>query len=415
MLFFILFLYPYLLASSTHAGLLVIPLILFLMLSGRTSCVHALKNLDWRLWGISGIALLSFCFWDREATRYEIFRDIYYFIKPVLFVYAGMLIFEFLKRDYRRLLQYVVIVIAIQTTVFLCLKISQAPFSFSIENRGEFGVAALESYLLFIITSLALKKNWLLFSRKLLFLFLMLGVIGTLLSLGRTYYAILAISIVLILVNRRKFYIGCAILMLSCSMVIILFGEQLGEWFYSEAADYTRLTEKIQNSFCEILPYERTGTKINTDWRGFEAYLGLQMFHKGFAIQQIFGRGFGAICYNDVFKSGQLASLPIFHNGYITILLKAGWSGILLFFLFLLHLLKFRRNNNSAESDFAATLTALLVCNILIMTQVTHGIFTSSTQFFLMILIGSHIAYFKRAEEDTVPAFPQEATLYRET
>lgn len=415
MIFLLLLFYPYLLASSTHAGLFIVPLILFFILSGQTSYIQLLKKQDWRLWGISGIALLSLILGGSDASHYEIIRDIYYFVKPLLFIYTGMLLFEFLKKDYRRLLQYIVIAIAVQTVVFLLLRFIQAPFVFSIEDRDTFGNRGIEVYLPFVICALALRKGWPLFSRKLLFLFALLGLIGSLLSLGRTYYAILAISIVLLLINRRKIYISCCIMFLIGSLCIIVFGEQLGEYFYSEADDYTRLSDKIQNSFCEILPYERTDVKINTDWRGHEAYLGLQMFYEGTLFQQIFGQGLGAICYNNIFEDGQLSALPIFHNGYITILLKTGWCGILLFILFLIHLMKMGKNSCSAEADFAATLTILLVCCVLIMTQVIHGIFTSSTQFFLMLLIGSHIAYFRDVEKEKMPVSLKKTILSQET
>lgn len=85
MIFLLLLFYPYLLASSTHAGLFIVPLILFFILSGQTSYIQLLKKQDWRLWGISGIALLSLILGGSDASHYEIIRDIYYLFQVFLF------------------------------------------------------------------------------------------------------------------------------------------------------------------------------------------------------------------------------------------------------------------------------------------------------------------------------------------
>uniref|UniRef100_UPI003A97CDBE hypothetical protein n=1 Tax=Enterobacter hormaechei TaxID=158836 RepID=UPI003A97CDBE len=65
--------------------------------------------------------------------------------------------------------------------------------------------------------------------------------------------------------------------------------------------------------------------QITQNWRGYEAYMGLSKYLEGNVFQLLFGQGFSSLVKtpNWVFQDNDyLDYIPVFHNGYITILLK---------------------------------------------------------------------------------------------
>ena len=97
---------------------------------------------------------------------------------------------------------------------------------------------------------------------------------------------------------------------------------------------------KVQNSLNEIA-FE-TGddrTSMYANWRGFEAYRGFVTWLDANFAQKIVGLGWGAhidlgrLVY---YGEGPIDSLPAAHNGYFTVLVKTGVSGLTAFLYFLI-------------------------------------------------------------------------------
>jgi O-antigen ligase len=166
----------------------------------------------------------------------------------------------------------------------------------------------------------------------------------------------------------------------------------------SNALEGDSFQSKINHSFNEILvrKYETT-FEISQNWRGYEAFLGLTKFNEGNFIEILIGQGFGAVVYtpNWIFNGemGSLDVLPMFHNGFITILLKTGLLGLIFFFLFLFKLLKVASEVTILGVSKLDKLTTILlqsaVFTVLFLTFVVHGIFTTTTPVLLLILMGA--------------------------
>lgn len=377
--------------SFPHASLGVIPVaIIFNLWRAKGEKIFVFQTLA-PLFILFGIVLLSTFLWGFERPRYEIFRDFYYFGKPVLFIYAGMVLFYLLDHDYSKCLKIIAIVIAVQIALqFLFVRISG--ISLGLVNRQEGGFIGIESNILFLITAVARRCRFALFSSRKLLSLELLALTGIAFSFGRTFYVFTALAWLLIYFDRKRVYQWIGILMSVFAMLTIFHGELLLDYFHADVEDYSTLSNKLRNSFNELLVFERTDmTSINREWRGFEAYLGLQMFFEGNIIQQLAGQGAGAICRNDIFLDERLSALPIFHNGYVTILLKAGYLGLFFFFLFICSL--FNTGTPSGQSGrYITSLLALLGINLLFNTQVIHGIFTNETPMFLLLLVGVSLA-----------------------
>lgn len=374
-----------------HASLGVIPVaVIFNLWWQKREKIFVLQTLA-PLFILFAVVLFSTFLWGVGRPRYEIFRDFYYFGKPILFIYAGMMLFHLLDHDYSKCLRIIAIAIAVQI-VLQFLFVSISGISLELANRQEGGFVGIESNILFLIAAVARRCRFALFtSRKLLSLEL-LALTGIAFSFGRTFYIFTVLAWVLIYFDSKRVYRWTGVLLFVFAMLTIFQGEPLSDYFHVNVEDYSTLDNKLRNSFNELLVYERTDmASINRDWRGFEAYLGLQMFFEGNIIQQVAGQGAGAICRNGIFQDGTLSALPIFHNGYITILLKAGYLGLLLFFLFICSL--FNTGTLSGQSGrYITSLLALLGIDLLFNTQVIHGLFTNGTPMFLLLLVGVSLA-----------------------
>lgn len=101
---------------------------------------------------------------------------------------------------------------------------------------------------------------------------------------------------------------------------------------------------KLANSIREtaISNYEEQ-VDINQNWRGFEANKGIETFLSGSVKQQILGQGFGAVAdlgFDMPLGGSVFRHIPVFHNGYVYVLLKTGWLGFFLYLLFFFKLIK---------------------------------------------------------------------------
>jgi hypothetical protein len=103
------------------------------------------------------------------------------------------------------------------------------------------------------------------------------------------------------------------------------------------------LVSKFENIPAEVSWNKRknrlaTKEEIQNNWRGYEAYQGLLKFRKGNAVKKILGFGFGArVDLGITMKLGgkDYDTVPILHNEYVTLLVKCGVIGLLLYLFFL--------------------------------------------------------------------------------
>ena len=108
--------------------------------------------------------------------------------------------------------------------------------------------------------------------------------------------------------------------------------------------------EKILKTFDELLIDRYTDiVTINTLWRGYESYRGLEDFMNGSFINKIFGNGFGHLIDLKIIQElgdREFRFVPYTHNGYIYILVKFGLIGMFLYFMFFYRIMTNPLSNN---------------------------------------------------------------------
>jgi hypothetical protein len=125
------------------------------------------------------------------------------------------------------------------------------------------------------------------------------------------------------------------IILIVCSFLIII--------LTAPKDDTTTFHGKLARSLTEIAISDYSDwQKINDNWRGYEAYRAINTFNSGSAIQKIFGQGFGSLV--DLGMTMNLSGvdfdkIPILHNGYAYILVKAGLIGLLCYAFFYFRIL----------------------------------------------------------------------------
>jgi len=331
-----------------------------------------------------------------EYNFYFISRDIIYFIQAPIFIMLGMLLYAYTNN--LRVLLKIIVLSSLSITLYNFSELIVNPsiiFQIGIDTRFSINVSNPSSLLTFIIIFYARKYNYKIFKKNYEIIIMLLSLLSISLSFSRTLYLLFIIAISIDYLNKsklmKKAYYASIILVL-----FVIFGGSMLSVEYNTIDDVTLIT-KFQHSIYEMAvhSYDRLD-EINNNWRGFEAYLGLSKFYEGNWLELIFGQGFGAVIHTPYWifsgKKDGLDVIPMFHNGYITILLKTGILGILIFFLFLHKLLNIKttdiKKKNYSTINLSTSLIHAIVFIIFFQTFVIHGIFSTTPPMLLLVLIG---------------------------
>jgi hypothetical protein len=159
---------------------------------------------------------------------------------------------------------------------------------------------------------------------------------------------------------------------------------------------------KLARSLDELRPTERMSVKeINDNWRGYEAARAVATWRSGNAAQLLFGQGFGAQVDLGMFQNltrnprDAVRYIPIFHNGYVYVLVKTGLAGLALYVAALLVLyLQGRRHARSEVPARRRHGRLLQACALVFAftTWVVAGAFNKFDLFAFLLMTGFLLA-----------------------
>jgi hypothetical protein len=184
--------------------------------------------------------------------------------------------------------------------------------------------------------------------------------------------------------------IGCAALgLLRWTIDVPSAGAQVGFW------------GKTARSLDELRVEEYADLKsINVNWRGYETARALKHFESGSIANWLFGYGFGAQVDLGLpmqlggtpENNGFTRSIPIFHNGYIYLLIKGGILSIVLFGYAATSLYMIgRRLAGSADIGWysaPARVMQAVTLSIAITTWLISGVFNKADMFAFLLAAG---------------------------
>ena len=283
--------------------------------------------------------------------RIDFYRDIYIFSKNIFYFLIGISLTRFIKniRDFFRYFLLLGFCASL-------LHIGTIAMNFNsglslVQIRRLAGLSnSLEALMMSFCVASFLSKNF-------------KSVIGRLNVIGVLMFIVISISFVLyfsrtmivmvavvcaFLINIifiRKFLSKQNVRLLRSALFFsaIIYIAYIGALFFPEGSPIRTLAEKFRN-----IPEEVTwdakrnlgGTReeIQANWRGYEAYQGLQKFNNGNTTQKVFGFGFGSRVDLDLIikLSGEdYETVPILHNEYVMLLVKSGIFGLILYLIFI--------------------------------------------------------------------------------
>lgn len=330
----------------------------------------------------SGIITL---FFNLENNVFYYLRDCYYFIQPVLIIFLGNLLIANTSLRLIDLLRMIVLA----TTFYSLINLLKVPFyigsisELTIDTRYDFdfsnryaviGLAVLYFY----GSRLLLQKG------TMIFCFLVL-IASLVLSFSRTEYLIALFMLIVPFITRLNLHRIALVSFFSIVVLALFTGSRIS--LDNNITFNGKFIEKFMLSIPELVISDVDDVEAaNTYWRGYEAFLGLKEYLDGNLLQLLFGKGFSTVVDvpSWVFSDDFMTNMPFFHNGYITILLKAGLVGLCLFIYLIFVIYRHKFAFESSE----ANLRIFLAFAIAISTLVIHGIYYKHAPFIILFIVG---------------------------
>ena len=132
---------------------------------------------------------------------------------------------------------------------------------------------------------------------------------------------------------------------------------------------------------------------INQNWRGFESYRAVETYLAGNAKQQLLGQGFGALVDLGFYMplgDTSFRYIPITHNGYVYILIKAGALGLLFYAFFYIKIIKYALPHGKSKNKELRVLAHMLLGCVLslVLTMSVVGGMAEAHNAELVLLLG---------------------------
>ena len=325
---------------------------------------------------------------------YFYFRDASYFIHPLILLFIGHSIINKsfgIKKLLKLIVKAAVVNSVINYSSFFVNLVSS--FQFDLNQRYEFDLLRGCAVMGFLISYCSKTTSFHLFKARAEIMLLIFFSLVIILSFSRTNMGILLVLFSIPILNKFLSFKKLFVLFVGIITLVIFGGSFLTVAIPEFEA--TNFMEKVSYSASEILVrnYD-TAQEINIYWRSQEAFLGLTKYLEGTNFQLIFGQGFGSYASASGIFKYKLQVIPYFHNGFITILLKSGAIGLLMFFAFLFSLVKLSFNSlktDNKKSSYYRLMIQGVVVILIFQTLFIMGIYSPDVSVMLMVLIGAII------------------------
>ena len=346
--------------------------------------------------GIIVVAFLSsFRF---ENTLYNIVRDLTYLIKPIIGILAGYQLCRNIDINPFKTIVYTGIFIASIHFYLIFYSIIVHHISNIHDLRAYSGYFS-DFEIFALIISINHKEFELKFdSKKATFIILFLG-ISSFLYLSRTNFIQFGVFYFVLkgYLNFTKKSVSYFFLLffLTLSSYFLIFNMHLSR----NGSGLEALLFKIKNA-----PIEAFKTKIDKDdWQDFND--NYRSYENIIAVNQIFSSGIGAILFGEgvgsrlnltrrvLSNDGEYVQfIPYVHNGYMTVFLKSGITGVVFLILFLIKLLQ--KTKSTKQKPILSQLNLLILATgiyMIIVNWVLLGLYLKLDN--KAVIIGFLIAF----------------------
>ncbi len=331
---------------------------------------------------------------------YNIIKDIFHFIKPVLAICIGYCFYKKIN-NFKLFVKTIIITGFISAILHYIIIIFFIKNIETVSNIREHGTDNfMELIAIFFLAYYKKFQNDQLFQSKIIHK----TIFGVLLTSSVLYFSrtmiVMAILTLLTIygytiINRKGLRIAALLLIFTLGFYAFLFSINLQR----NKKGIDSFLYKVKNAPAEVFK-----TRINREnhadlwdhWRGYEANRALTLLNDN-PIRYFFGCGYGSLVNLKFYAplSGEpkgMKYISELHNGYVYILYKIGIVGLLLYLLFLFNMyLKIYFNK-----DFITIFISAIGLSFIFTTLVTVGINNSNES--LMFILGA-LLFFKERQK----------------
>jgi O-antigen ligase len=358
-----------------------------------------------RLWWLFGAMILVglAAGIGADGSRYEYFKDAWYVSNAVVIISVGFVLARVVDSPERGLRAFVIggVLVALGHLMWFALH----PELLTLKATTIRGISGT-GYYAAGLACLLLLMHWGRWREDLLLsgwtggLALFLCSLSVVLSFSRTLTVVMLIGLLAVggfFARREWLRVGVLLLALLASLLVL-----------QETVDTTSVSArnsfvgKLARSLDELQANERMSVKeINDNWRGYETSRALITWRSGNAAQLLFGQGFSAQVDLGLFQNlsrnprDAVRYIPIFHNGYVYVLVKTGLVGLGLYIAALVLLYRHGRRHALDEAPAKRRHGRLLQCCALVLaftTWVVAGAFNKFDLFAFLLMTGFLLA-----------------------
>lgn len=324
----------------------------------------------------------------------DVLKDYWYFIFPALSVFAGQMVARRIKRIEPILLAFVASGVVLSCWHLINFVAHRGSLGADDLNdiRSEVGSGYMLSAISPLILFLSGKFNISLLPARAKIVPIAIYCItisSVVLAMSRTITISLILSSIAglgWLTAKRKggLVIGGVVITAVLGLSAVL-PEDVGTFLGKLARSREEVTFNNFNTTTDAIQY----------WRAYETLKGLQAYGDGNAVQKAVGLGFGKLVdigFSVQLGATELREIPLFHNGYVYVLVKTGYVGLGLFFVYLAGFyIKGARSADSGipEQQLVGGLTMAMTVTVLVSTFVIAGWFNPMTMCSVMLFIGT--------------------------
>lgn len=324
-----------------------------------------------------------------QASFYFVTQALFYLTTPFLLTFLGMKISRIANQ------QLVFKYIIYSGTIGALFYVGISFYFYGFESftnpyilREFFAWGSIASVLTVFIVSFSEKFGIVVIRNKQLkYCIVGVNLLATYFSASRTYYFIFLIFTLVFLYNYSK----------KLTFLFLVFSIFFTSAFLISNSDNI-LIKKIQSGTTEIsMGNYQTDEDIVSKYRGYESNMALETYLGGTELNLIFGHGFEKqvdlkteVLLGDTFRR----VIPVIHNGYLYLLIKEGFLGLIFYFIFFVKLFKFRYHTK--EFLFFNIIITCCIFSLLFSNYVV-GTFFSMEMSLLWIVFGIYIGYMEMA------------------
>lgn len=333
---------------------------------------------------------------------YDVLKDGWYFVNPLLVFCAGYLAMRRVKQIEQLLKLFVVcgFILAL-APVFTILSEPSLLFEATAKEIHEEKIGG--SFLTLISFSILLsikKPDIVLFTSPHKKIFIPIILLADAFSLFLSFSRTLWVSLALFILAQRGYFTFKRLKGLLTSVIILAAFLSLVMIAPDNMRSQSTMTGKILNSLDEVLIKDYySKSDIANHWRGYESYMAFNTFLNGTPINYIVGQGFGALVdlKTDMKLGGEtFRFIPIMHNGYMYLLVKTGVAGLLLYFAYIVTIMKTGlRYSNYQDERLVFSGQVIVACALILLftTLVISGMFNKAGLVPILFLLGMSLSH----------------------